>query len=337
MGDTLVVATWGGSYERVQREVLFEPFHERTGVEIETVAYTGGLAILEDDPPDIVDMGMSEAIAACRGERLLPLDHSRLPPGDDGTPARRDFISGARQRCSLSHTVYATVIAYDSRAFPGRAPARVGDLFDRETFPGRRALHPVPDANLEWALLSHGVPRRELYNLLSTRRGLDLVFDRLDRLRGHIVWWEDAEEPIRLLESGEVVMASGFNGRFFNARLDPDSPIEIIWDGQIQEQQTWAIPAGADDPELARQFIRFATETGQLAALAERIAYGPARESAARRIGRHPEHGIDMRPHIPTHPYNSANAVNKDVSWYASTLERIRERFERWREQAGSQ
>lgn len=327
--EALIIATWGGAYERIQREVLFEPFEQRTGIAVETIPYNGGTAVLEQ-APDLVDMAMSESLAACSEGRLASIEDLDLPPGSDGTPAKGDFIGGARHRCALTHTVYATVIAYDSRAFTGQRPGRVADLFDTETFPGKRALRKTPADNLEWALLASGVPRQELYNLLSTPRGLDLAFRRLGGIRDSIIWWEAGDEPVRLLESGEAVMASGYNGRFFNARLDPDSSIEIIWDGQIQEYQTWVIPAGAARPDTARRFIRFATRTGPLTELAERLAYGPARHSAEAQVRRHPETGIDMRPHIPTHAYNSANAVAKDIEWYAHTIDRIRERFRHW-------
>ncbi|RFF29686.1 extracellular solute-binding protein [Wenzhouxiangella sediminis] len=329
--DPLVVATWGGAYEAVQREVLFAPFTERTGIPVETVAYNGGTAILDrDPPPDLVDMAMSESLAACAADRLQSIDDLALPPGSDGTPAKRDFIGGARHRCALTHTVYATVIAYDARAFSGQRPNRVADLFDTESFPGKRALRKTPADNMEWALLASGVPRQELYDLLSTPRGLELAFRRLGAIRDSIIWWEAGDEPVRLLKSGRAVMASGYNGRFFNARLDPESSIEIIWDGQIQEYQTWVVPAGAGRPEAARAFIRFATRTGPLTELAERLAYGPARHSAEAQVRRHPEAGIDMRPHIPTHAYNSANAIAKDIDWYSHTIDRIRERFDDW-------
>lgn len=333
----LVVATWGGAYERVQQEVLFEPFRAAAGIGIETAAYNGGLAILDEttgDVPDVVDMHMSEAIAACRSGDLRQLALDELPAGTDGTPAGRDFIVDALAPCAITHTVYATVIAYDLRAFPGRKPARIEDFFDLENFPGKRALRRDPAANLEWGLLSYGVPARNLYDLLSTQRGLDLAFRRLDSLRGSLRWWVRGDEPVELLEAGEVAMASGYNGRFFNARNDHDSPIQIIWDGQVQELQTWVIPAAAAQPDAAWQFIRFATETDTLTALAERLAYGPARHSSARQITAHPETGVDMRPHIPTHPYNNRTAVTKDMEWYARVLERIRYRFERWLESA---
>ena len=326
----LVIATWGGAYEAAQRAALFAPFTEATGIAIRTVAYDGGPDILGAEKPDLVDMAMSEAIAQCEAGRLRPLPHGDLPDGADGTPARSDFLKDTMQRCALTHTIYATVLAYDSRAFPGRPPTRIGDLFDTEHFPGPRALRRAPAAKLEWALMASGVPRREIYNLLSTDRGLDLAFERLERLRDDLVWWQDGAEPVALLESGRAVMASGYNGRFFSARLSGDSPIEIIWDGQIQEHQTWVIPRGAEHPEAAWAFVRFATGTPALTAFAERIAYGPARASAARLVRRHPEAGIDMRPHIPTHPYNSRNAIAMDEAWYARTLDRIRHRFEAW-------
>lgn len=330
-GVELRIATWGGSYEAAQQAVFFSPFETATGVAIETVAYDGGADILErPTPPDLVDMAMSEAIAACEAGQLRRLDHASLPDGADGTPAAKDFIAGAMQDCALTHTVYATVVAYDRRAFPAHPPTRIRHLFDTESFPGRRALRRRPEANLEWALMASGVPRHEIYDLLSTRRGLDLAFERLGTLREHIVWWRHGEEPVRLLEAGEVVMASGYNGRFFAARNRGARHIAILWDGQIREQQTWVIPRGAAHPEQAEAFIRFATRSRPLTAFAERMAYGPARHSAARAIDRHPETETDMRLHIPTHPYNSRNAVTKDVDWYAHILKRIRTRFSEW-------
>lgn len=328
---TLTIATWGGAYESVQREVLFDPFTEQTGILVETETYTGGLTVLENTPPDLVDMSMAETLAACEAGNLQPLDHGILAEGADGSPAQQDFAPGALQPCSVAHSVYATVIAYDSRAFPGRRPSSVADLFNLVDFPGRRALQDSPYANLEWALMSYGVPRRELYDLLSTPRGMRLAFDRLDSLVEEVHWWQEGQTPVEWLESGKVVMATGYNGRFFSARLESGSSIEIIWDGQIQERQTWVIPQGADHPDAANEFIRFATTTDRMVAIANRIAYGPTRSSASTRIGRHPTTGIDMRPHIPTHPYNSATEISKDVLWYARTYQRVLQQFVDWR------
>lgn len=334
--EPLVVASWGGAYETIQRRVFFEPFTRHTGIPVTAVEYAGGLAELRDQHAsadvrwDVLDMTMSDTIAACAEGLLQPLSPELPAPSPEGLSPQRDFIDGAFTECGITHTVYATVIAYDRRAFPGVRPDSVEALFDFERFPGRRALQRAPFGNLEWALLSYGVPRVELYDLLSTARGLRLAFERLARIAGEAVWWRAGDVPPALLAAGEVAMATGYNGRFFHAIATEGAPIEIIWDGQIQEYETWAVARGSSQPEAARAFIRFATATRRLAEFSRHIPYGPARRSAYRRVTTHPSTGIDMQPHLPTHPFNARNAVIKDVHWYARTYDRIRERFAAW-------
>ncbi|WP_108446707.1 extracellular solute-binding protein [Halomonas denitrificans] len=332
----LVVLSWGGAYERAQQAALFAPYTAATGRQVSVRQYDGGIAGLRravaagEVPWDLIDMTRSEAMAACDEGLLEPLSPALLAPAPDGTPAQADFLPGALGRCAVTHSIFATVIAYRTDAFPGRRPTRIGDLFDQQRFPGPRALQDTPAVNLEWALLSYRVPREELYRLLSTRRGLALAWARLDSL-DEIRWWQAGDTPPRLLAEGEVVMASGYNGRFFEAMVHRGAPIEILWDGQVQEHESWAIPRGAPHPEAARDFLRFATATERLAELARRIPYGPARRSAAVRVTTHPESGVDMRLHIPTHPLNAERAVTKDETWYARTRSRIQALFAAWR------
>jgi putative spermidine/putrescine transport system substrate-binding protein len=333
--DALVVLSWGGAYERAQREALFEPFTAQTGIPVRVRRYDGGLealrrAVADDEVPwDLIDMTRSEAMAACQEGLLTPLPADLAAPAPDGTPPAQDFLPGAIGRCALTHTVFATVVAYRRDAFPGQRPTSIADLFDQQRFPGPRALQRTPAVNLEWALRSYRVPREELYRLLSTPRGLRLALDRLAELEA-IHWWEAGDTPPRLLAEGRVVMASGYNGRFFDAMLRQDAPIEILWDGQVQEHEAWVIPRGAPRPEVARDFIRFATTTERLAELARRIPYGPARRSATLQVTSHPDRDLDMRLHIPTHPLNATGAIVKDEDWYARTRSRLDDYFEAW-------
>ncbi|CAD5249797.1 ABC-type transport system periplasmic substrate-binding protein [Halomonas sp. 59] len=330
--DSLTVLSWGGAYEHAQRLALFTPFTVAHDVPVAVDSYNGGLtelrqAVAENDVPwDVLDMTRSEAMAACEEGLLEPLPPELAAPAPDGTPAPQDFFSGALGHCFISHSIFATVVAYRRDAFPGERPTRIADLFDQQRFPGPRALQRTPAANLEWALLSYRVPREELYRLLSTRRGLDLAFARLQGI-DKLHWWEAGETPVRLLEEGQVVMASGYNGRFFAAMVERDLPIEILWDGQLQEHETWAIPRGAPNPEAAQTFIRFATTSERQVELARHIPYGPTRRSAAMQVTTHRDSGLDMRLHIPTHPINAQGAVTKDETWYARTQERIEALF----------
>jgi putative spermidine/putrescine transport system substrate-binding protein len=334
--DPLTVLSWGGAYERAQQAALFAPYTAATGRPVAMRQYDGGLdelrrAVADGEVPwDLIDMTRSEAMAACEEGLLEPLSPSLLAPAPDGTPAEEDFLPGAIGRCAITHSVFATVVAYRTDAFPGRRPTVIGDLFDQQRFPGPRALQDTPAVNLEWALLSYRVPLEELYRLLSTPRGLDLALQRLDELE-EIHWWEAGDTPPRLLAEGKVVMASGYNGRFFDAMVNRGAPIAILWDGQVQEHETWVIPRGSPHPVAAREFLRFATTTERLADLARHIPYGPARRSAAAGVTTHAETGVDMRLHIPTHPLNAERALVKDEGWYARILARLRARFRDWR------
>ena len=333
----ITVVSWGGPYEHSQAMAYFEPFTDSTGIRVDIERYDGGLAELgkqvsggRDGGWDLVDMTMADNEAACRQGLLEPIDHAWLPPAPDGTPASRDFIDGALTECGVAQIVYAMVLAYNRDAFPGERPARVRDIFDVRRFPGKRALQKSPEANLEWALRSYGVPGADIYQLLSTGRGLRLAFERLDAIRDHVIWWTSIDEPVELLVSGEAVIASQYNGRLFDAATIHGHPIEIIWDGQIYEIGTWGIPKGTPRLEEVLEFIRFATGTRPLAEQARYIAYGPARRSSMKLVSVHAETGVDMRPHLPTNPANFRTAILKDTEWYASLHDRIRRHFEAW-------
>jgi putative spermidine/putrescine transport system substrate-binding protein len=328
--------TWGGTYERSQWAAYFEPFEAATGIEVETVRYDGSLDALRDHLAsgettwDVIDLIRADAVRACEEGLLEKIDPRILEPAPDGTPAQADFLAGAIRPCSITQLVFSTVIAYDNRAFPGEKPRRIADFFDTARFPGKRALRKAPVALFEWALMAYGVPRQQLYDLLSTDRGFDLALRKLDGIRDELVWWQGGQEPVELLRAGKVAMASGYNGRFFHARAVEGAPISVIWDGQLLDYNAWAIPAGADDGALARRFIAFATRTERLADQANRISYGPARESAQRRVGLHVDAGVPMRPYLPTTERHMESAIRRDHTWYAQTVDLRQRRFERW-------
>ena len=330
------MASGGGTYGESQVHAFFQPFTLRTGQTIKVERYTCGLDELRrqvDDGRvtwDVVDMTLADNRAACEQGLLEPIDHSILLPAPDGTPASEDFIEGSFTTCGVAQIVHAMVLAYDIRTFPGEKPGRLDDLFDLERFPGKRALHRNPEAILEWAIFSLGVPRQDIYRLLSTERSLELAFRRLDSIRDHIIWWTDDEEPAALPASGEAAMASRYNEKPFDAAFVHGHPIDIVWDGRVHELGVWGILRGAIRPQNALEFIRFATGPQPLAEQTRYIACGPARKSSIGLITTHAATGEDMRPHVPTFPANFRTAILKDAEWYASLRGRIRDRFDAW-------
>ncbi|WP_440995159.1 ABC transporter substrate-binding protein [Arhodomonas sp. SL1] len=341
--QALTIVSWGGSYEASQRAAYFRPFTEETGIPIEVVRYDGDLSALREhvtthQPPewDVIDLLMADARSACDEGLLEPFDPSILAPAPDGTPAREDFTEGSILECAVAQLAFSTVIAYDDRAFPGEKPLSVADFFDLERFPGGRALRKAPVGMFEWALRAYGVPRRQIYDLLSTERGLSLALRKLDEIRPALTWWHSGADPVRMLKQGQVAMASVYNGRAFHAQAEEDAPISVIWDSQLLDYTSWAIPKGAPQKEAAERFIRFATRAEHLGHQANRISYGPTRASARRRIGRHVETGVPMRPHMPTAPRHLQQAIRQDHQWYTQTRNLRWRRFREWLEAPGS-
>ncbi|MDE0306584.1 MAG: ABC transporter substrate-binding protein [Albidovulum sp.] len=335
-GESIVVVSWGGSYEAAQRTAIFEPFAEYSGAMPAIRQHSGSVEEIRTrakaESWDVIDMQEDHAITACEQGLLLDIDYRQIVSPYRDTRIEDDFVDGAFLDCAVAQNLYATVVAYNDRAFPGIKPSRINDFFDVENFPGKRALPKSPDAILEWALLAIGVPVRQVYDLLSTDRGLRLAFRKLDEIRDSIVWWTDISNAVRMLHDGSAAMASGFNGRFFSASHDAGAPITIIWDGRIIGYEVWAIVASTDQAKLAKEFVEFATSPVQLAKLSEIIPYGPARNSALLRVGKNSVSGTPMNEHLPNAPHHKGRAIIRDSAWYSYTASLRQRRFDAWLE-----
>lgn len=330
--NELIVGTWGGSYEETQRKTLFLPYELETANKVKTQLYLGGLDFLRGaNIPDVLDMTEEDALLACEQGLIKPYAFiTLLDPSTKKEPANIDFMKNAIQPCGVAHLHYATLIAFDDRAFKGEKPSQIADFFDIERFPGKRALHQSPTALLEWALMAEGAPKDQIYDLLSTDRGIRLALRRLDKIRDHIIWWKNPEQPVQWLQSQKVVMTSGFNGRFFNAQNN-GSRISMLWDGQIISKNMWVFPNSTSPPSIAaKQFIRRATQPQRMARLAENIPYSPTRLSAIKLIGSHATTGTPMQDHLPTTAHHLNKAIISDAKWYAYTRDFRQRRFEQW-------
>jgi len=337
--NSLTVSNWGGAYIKAQKQAYMDPFAEFSGIDLKLENYQGGFEPLhvidESSQPrfDVLDMLEFEALLACEEGLLVKFDRfdrSLLKPTPNGISPAQDFIEDSILDCGIAHLEYATVLAYNDRSFTDEKPTTVGDFFDLEKFPGKRAIRKNPHAILEWALMSYGVPSQQVYDLLSTKRGLDLVARRLNQIRDHIVWWEDGSAPVTMLQDGTVAMASGYSGRFFSARVNDDIPISIVQEGQLLEFGVWAIPKNSDNLDNARRFIQFVTSTKSMAAMGNLLPYAPTRNSALQRIGIHSNSNVSMRAYMTSS--KSKGTIRTNSKWYAET-EEIREKwFNDWLE-----
>ncbi len=337
---SLTIVSWGGAYTQSQMRAYHEPYmeanpHVRIITDDSSANALAGMraqAQAGNVTWDLVDMLPSDAQLACDEGLVMPIDHdAMLAPAPDGTPASQDFLPGSLGECFIPQIVYSTILAFNTTMFPDdRKPRSMKDFFDVESFPGRRAIQNRPATNLEWALYADGVAQDDIYDVLRTPEGVDRAFAKLDTIRDHLVFWTEGSQAPQLLADREVAFATGYNGRIFDATKVEGQPFEIIWDAQMVEWDGWAIPAGGRNIEAVLDYVRFATDTRRLADQAKYISYGPARASSSALVGEHAELGIDMAPHMPTHPDNYQTPIVVDNDFWTDYGDELRERFANW-------
>jgi putative spermidine/putrescine transport system substrate-binding protein len=334
--DQLTIISWGGAYSKAQNEAYLKPWMAKTGNTVVSADYNGGLAEVKAQVEsgkvtwDIVDVEPSEAVSGCNDGLFEKLDPAKLPKGDDGAAASQDFISGAVLDCAVGTIAYANIFGYDSTKFPGAKPTKVADFFDLKTFPGKRGMKKEAKVNLEMALMADGVPAADVYKVLSTKEGVDRAFKKLDTIKSSVVWWEAGAQPPQLLASGEVTMTTAYNGRLFTPAVTENKPFVIVWDGQQQVFDMWAVLKGSTKKDLAMDFIAFSTSTKPLADQAKYIPYGPVRKSSAPLVGKFMDGKTDMAPNMPTNPANMGNYIVQDVKFWSEHYDELNERFVTW-------
>ena len=256
-GDDLTITSWGGAYQESQRKAFFEPYIA-AGNKITEAEYNGETAkvraMVEANAVtwDVVDVDTQTALAGCAEGTFETIDWGKL--GLD----RSQFIGADITDCAVPNILYSTVAAYDTTKT--QAPANLFEaLYDTTKYPGKRALQKSPFVNLEWALMADGVAPADVYKVLGTPEGVDRAFKKLDTIKKDVIWWESGSQGPQLLADGQVVFATSWNGRFFNAIKTDKKPFKIIWDHQAPDYDWWAIPKGTPKVDAAYRFITFAS------------------------------------------------------------------------------
>jgi len=333
---SITVVSWGGSYTKSQVEAYHKPWIAKTGNQIVSEDYNGGLAEVKSQVEagnvtwDLVDVEMSDAVRGCDEGLLESIDPSILPAGDDGVAAADDFIPGAISECGVANIVWSTIFAYDTTKM-ANGPKTMADFFNPAAFPGKRGLRKGPKANLEMALAADGVAAADIYKVLGTPEGVDRAFAKLDEIKNDVIWWEAGAQPPQLLADGEVAMTTAYNGRIFNAVAAENKPFQIVWDAQIFDFDVWVIPKGAPNKDLAMDFLAFSTDTQRLAGQASWISYGPARKSASAIVGSfHDNPDLAMGPQMPTAASNFKTAIQNSFTFWADHQDELNDRFNAW-------
>ena len=167
--------------------------------------------------------------------------------------------------------------------------------------------------------------------------GIDRAIAKIKKLctdpKGGCVFWNAGAQPPELLANGEVVMATGWNGRFFNAQME-NTPLVQVWDAQILDYEYFSMVKGGpgDADGSALKVLREMTSTEGLAGSAKYIAYAPWRKSsiAIMEAGEpwFKDGKTNMVPHMPTAPGNLKSHILMNPDFWADNQDEIAEKWE---------
>ena len=343
----VVVVSWGGAYTESQKLGYGDPAAKKLGIPIDWVDYSGGLSEIKAQIAagaitwDVIDVYAMDTIIGCDEGLFVEFDFDKdFPPAPDGTPASQDFFTTMPSKCAVGNILYSWTYAYHDEKIGSKKPKTIKDFFNTKKWPGKRGIYKSAMHNLEIALAADGVkPGKggsKIYEILETDAGLDRAFNKIKELctdpKGGCVFWSAGAKPPELLMQGEVVMATGWNGRFFNAEIGEGAPLKQVWDAQGLDYQYMSIVKGGPNQADAMKAVAEMTSTHGLAGSAKYIAYAPWRKSSLKVIEAgepwYKDGKTNMMEQMPTHPNNTKNYFLVDPIFWADNSTEIGERWE---------
>lgn len=316
-GGSFVVSTWGGAYAEAQRHAWFAPFAEKYGVEV-----------VEDGPPanpkimamvevgnvtwDVCDFGSHKVHGLAEAGVLDKLDYDII----DSSKFPKGFVNDY----GIANITFSTVVAYRTDVFSDPAPTTVLDLWNLEQFPGMRSLRDDPTTNITFGAYAAGVPKDQIYPL--TEEKIKMAFAKLDEIKDHVIWWTSGAQAPQLLANKEVVMGTAWNGRLDKLR-EEGVPMAIVWNGAQLYSDSWAIPKGAPNKDLAMLFIAWASFAENNLQISNHITYGPVNTDAFDMVA------PDRAPLMPTSYYDQQ--IICDYGWWGPNYPIMLERWHEWK------
>ncbi len=315
--EITVVSYGGGAYQNSHKQAYGEPFTKETGVKVNSVIWEAKfdkLKAMVDSGKvtwDVVDVTASQYAQGHKDGLFADL---QTRPNQEGFP------EGTVNADGVASVYWGTVLAYSKEAFPKEAPKTWKDFWDTKRFPGARSLYDNPRGNLEFALLADGVAKDKLYPL-----DVERAFRKLDQIKPDVeVWWKSGVEPLQLLSSKKVVLASVWSGRIY-ASKQAQKEVGSTWSDAALELNYWVIPRGSAKVAAASQFIEQASKAQAMAQQSKIVGYGPANQDALKLL---PE---EISKQLPTYAENWDQSFVVDAKWWAENEKEIAARWREWK------
>lgn len=274
-GQELIVNSYGGPYEQIIRDAIITPFEEQFGVKVVYDAvgssqqdYAKIRATNGRPGFDVVVMTASQSLDGCREGLLVPMTRETVPNLAFLNPA----VSAVAGECGAVHEIQYLSLLYRTDMLE-EAPTSWTDLFD-ERLDDRIVLPTF--ANIMAAFLT------QLMSFVhggDTEDNIDPGFEAMTRLAAQSIGFEQASAVLEgYIVDGRVWAMPFWDGRA-QLLVDSGAPVDYVLptEGSIPLIATLNVPAGADNKELALQFVDFFLEKASQERWVEGYKVGSAR------------------------------------------------------------
>ncbi len=257
---------------------------------------------------DVADRNIPASLELGRQGLLEDIDYDIV----DRAKLRPEHVG----QWGVGNYIFSNVLAYDTKAFPDRAPSSWADFWNIRDFPGRRTLRKHIDGQLEAALLADGVAPADIYPI-----DVDRALEKIREIKEHTIFWGSGAESQQIFRDREVVMGNLFNTRASVIRRETDAEIEFTYNEGIVWPGAWIVMKGNPAGKAVFDFIASMQEPEPQVVLFELLGNGPINPDASALVP------AELKPLDPGSPENYAKQIPADGEWYAANSAEVLNRY----------
>ncbi|MDD3446103.1 MAG: ABC transporter substrate-binding protein [Zavarzinia sp.] len=315
----VVYATYGGGWEEIIRKAWVEPFTAKTGIAVRTVSGPSNGKVRA-----MVQAGHTEwDVVECNPDfQWIGAKEGLLEPLDFKVIDTSHFVKGADlvTDYSIPEAFWSRVITYSTKAFPNDGPRNFAEFWDVKRFPGKRTLYAKANgAALEAALMADGVDPKALYPL-----DLERAFKSLDKIRDHILWYDNNSQAMQYLQDGQAVLGLVPDGRA-QFLIGKGEPLAIAFDQSLLTWVTYVVPKGAPNRDNAMKLLAHISSLEGQVAIGQAYTYGLVDERA---YGELPPERVKL---LTNGPQQQGKAVLVNERWWGENQAEVEAKFALWR------
>jgi putative spermidine/putrescine transport system substrate-binding protein len=268
---TITVANYGGDATTFMNEAFAAPFTADTGIKVDfdgSGPLIGRIRKMVDDGAVTWDLADTTSYYGPQlGEKYLEkIDYSVVD--------RDQLFDWNRDELTVGNYVYSFVLAYDSSKLETK-PTGWKDFFDRQKFPGKRAMYKWFEGQPEAFMLAIGAKPEEVYPF-----DMDTVTKMIEDMGDDLVLWDTGGLSQQLFLDGDVVMGNIWNTRARQLERDTKGRITWTFNQQIIQPGAWSIPKGAPNLAAAQRMIAASQSPERQVKLLDLMGSGPANPKA---------------------------------------------------------